>query len=92
MSIQLNLSSHSYSILDCREWIGTVSAWPPEFEYKDMATVGKNLSKRLRDSDGEYKCDIIIALTHARVPNVRFESHTIVPLMRSDSKPGYCAS
>lgn len=31
-----------------------------------MAEVGIELSKRLRDPDGEFKCDLIIALTHAR--------------------------
>jgi hypothetical protein len=49
-----------------REWIGTVSSWPQNFEYRDMAIVGKDLSRRLRDPNGEYKCDFIIALTHAR--------------------------
>jgi hypothetical protein len=34
--------------------------------HKDMAEVGKDLSKRLRDPEGEYKCDLIIALTHSR--------------------------
>ncbi|KAK0197572.1 Metallo-dependent phosphatase-like protein [Armillaria mellea] len=52
-----------------KEWIGTVSMWPPQFEYRDMKKVGISLSQRLRDPDGEYKCDIIIALTHSRVPN-----------------------
>ncbi len=31
-----------------------------------MKKVGISLSQRLRDPDGEYKCDIIIALTHSR--------------------------
>ena len=53
--------------LTCRrEWIGTVSSWPPNFEYRDVTEVGVELSKRLRDPEGEHKCDIIIALTHAR--------------------------
>ncbi|KAK7693184.1 hypothetical protein QCA50_002750 [Cerrena zonata] len=52
-----------------KEWIGTVSSWPPNFEYRDVTEVGLDLSKRLRDPEGEYKCDIIIALTHARIPN-----------------------
>jgi 5'-nucleotidase len=34
-----------------------------------MAEVGRGLSKRLRDPAGEYAVDLIIALTHARVPN-----------------------
>ena len=50
-----------------REWIATVSTWPSNFKYKDMAEVAVDLSKRLRDPEGEHKCDIIIALTHARL-------------------------
>ncbi|KAI8998871.1 Metallo-dependent phosphatase [Trametes punicea] len=52
-----------------KEWIATVSTWPPNFEYKDMAEVALDLSKRLRDPEGEHKCHIVIALTHSRVPN-----------------------
>ncbi|EMD38646.1 hypothetical protein CERSUDRAFT_113824 [Gelatoporia subvermispora B] len=52
-----------------KEWIGTVPTWPENFKYRDMAEVGIKLSKRLRDPEGEHKCDIVIALTHARVPN-----------------------
>ncbi|EPQ58734.1 hypothetical protein GLOTRDRAFT_104166 [Gloeophyllum trabeum ATCC 11539] len=49
-----------------KEWIGTISSWPQNFQYKDMTEVGMSLSCRLRDPEGEYKCDFIIALTHAR--------------------------
>jgi 5'-nucleotidase len=52
--------------LSNREWIATVSSWPSNFKYKDVVGVGMDLSKRLRDPDGQHKCDIIIALTHAR--------------------------
>ncbi|KAF9036929.1 Metallo-dependent phosphatase [Hymenopellis radicata] len=52
-----------------KEWIGTVATWPTEFEYQDMKEIGLDLSRRLRDPQGEYKCDLIIALTHSRVPN-----------------------
>lgn len=31
-----------------------------------MKEVALELSRLLRDPDGEYKCDLIIALTHAR--------------------------
>ncbi|KAF8126527.1 Metallo-dependent phosphatase-like protein [Boletus edulis] len=48
------------------DWITTVSAWPPNFMFKDMAKTGREMSQRLR---GEHQCDIVIALTHARVPN-----------------------
>ncbi|KDQ33721.1 hypothetical protein PLEOSDRAFT_1032941 [Pleurotus ostreatus PC15] len=52
-----------------KEWIGTVSTWPANFKYKDMAEAGRDLSARLRDPSGEHRCEVIIALTHARVPN-----------------------
>jgi hypothetical protein len=52
---------HTY--VRCREWIATISSWPPNFEYRSMAEVGRNLSARLRV---EEKCDFIIALTHSR--------------------------
>lgn len=34
-----------------------------------MRDTGIALSQELRDPNGEHKCDIVIALTHARVPN-----------------------
>ena len=49
--------------LKYREWISTVSSWPPNFKYRDMETVGKDLSRHLQ---GEHRCDLIIALTHSR--------------------------
>ncbi|KAF9459374.1 Metallo-dependent phosphatase-like protein [Collybia nuda] len=52
-----------------KEWIETVATWPTNFVYKDMTEVGIDLSRRLRDPHGEYKCDLIIALTHSRIPN-----------------------
>ncbi|KAF8894422.1 Metallo-dependent phosphatase [Infundibulicybe gibba] len=52
-----------------KEWIGTVATWPPNFIYKDMAEAGLDLSKRLRDPTGEFKCDFIIALTHSSTPS-----------------------
>lgn len=51
------------------DWIKTISSWPPNYKYKDMKTVALDLSKQLRDPDGPHKCDIIIALTHSRLPN-----------------------
>jgi hypothetical protein len=37
-----------------------------------MVDTAMELSKELRDKDGEWKCEIVIALTHARVTNVGF--------------------
>jgi len=52
-----------YAYTRYREWITTVSSWPPNFEHRSMAEVGRDLSTRLRR---EERCDIIIALTHSR--------------------------
>ncbi|KAH7910160.1 Metallo-dependent phosphatase-like protein [Hygrophoropsis aurantiaca] len=52
-----------------KEWITTVASWPPNFKYMDMVDVGRALSTLLRDPEGQHKCDLIIALTHARIPN-----------------------
>ncbi|EJD53251.1 Metallo-dependent phosphatase [Auricularia subglabra TFB-10046 SS5] len=51
------------------DWIATINSWPANFKWHSMEDVGKQLSQKLRDPAGEHKCDIIIALTHARVPN-----------------------
>ncbi|EKM55738.1 uncharacterized protein PHACADRAFT_95531 [Phanerochaete carnosa HHB-10118-sp] len=52
-----------------KEWIATVPSWPSNFKYRDMVEVSVELSKRLRDPNGEHKCDVIFALTHARIPS-----------------------
>ncbi|KDR81434.1 hypothetical protein GALMADRAFT_239326 [Galerina marginata CBS 339.88] len=52
-----------------KEWIATVSSWPPEFVYKPMKETGLELSRILRDPNGEHRCDLVIALTHSRLPN-----------------------
>ncbi|OJA12754.1 hypothetical protein AZE42_07929 [Rhizopogon vesiculosus] len=52
-----------------KQWIATLPSWPVNFQHRDMAQVAIELSKRLRDPNGEYKCDIILALTHCRLPN-----------------------
>ncbi|KAG6333825.1 hypothetical protein ID866_5257 [Astraeus odoratus] len=51
------------------QWIGTISSWPPNFKYRSMADTAKELSQILRKPDGEYKCELILALTHCRLPN-----------------------
>lgn len=52
-----------------RDWIATVPAFPPNFRYRGMVEVAKKLSGELRDPKGSHKCDLIIALTHCRLPN-----------------------
>ncbi|QRV89758.1 nucleotide phosphoesterase protein YfkN [Ceratobasidium sp. AG-Ba] len=49
-----------------KEWIATVASWPSNFKYQSMADTTKRLSEELRNPDGPHKCDIILALTHAR--------------------------
>jgi len=49
-----------------KEWIATVASWPAEFEYQSMEETGLRLSRELR---GQHGCDIVIALTHCRLPN-----------------------
>ncbi|WVR09253.1 hypothetical protein IAU60_006318 [Kwoniella sp. DSM 27419] len=50
------------------DWIATIPSWPDNFVYRSMVDVGMELSKELRDPKGE-NVDLIIALTHCRVPN-----------------------
>lgn len=51
------------------DWIATVPSWPRNFKFRSMAETGLELSEILRKPDGEYRCDLIIALTHSRLPN-----------------------
>jgi 2',3'-cyclic-nucleotide 2'-phosphodiesterase (5'-nucleotidase family) len=43
--------------------------FPSELVYYDFIEVARDLSRQLRDPNGAYKVDLIIALTHMRVPN-----------------------
>ncbi len=52
-----------------RDWIATIPSWPETFQYRDMAETALQLSTELRDPTGPHKVDIIIALTHCRLPN-----------------------
>jgi len=38
-------------------------------QYKDFVAVGKELAAQLRDPNGPYAVDLVIALTHSRLPN-----------------------
>ncbi|KXN90361.1 putative 5'-nucleotidase [Leucoagaricus sp. SymC.cos] len=49
-----------------KEWIATITGWPDNFEWQDYVEVGKRLSAKLRDPNGEYKADIVFAVTHCR--------------------------
>ncbi|KAI7891813.1 Metallo-dependent phosphatase-like protein [Mucor mucedo] len=52
-----------------KEWIQTIPSFPPELTYYDFVQVAKDLSKELKDPEGPHKVDLVIALTHMRVPN-----------------------
>jgi 2',3'-cyclic-nucleotide 2'-phosphodiesterase (5'-nucleotidase family) len=52
-----------------QDWIATIPSWPTNFVYRPMKDVALELSRELRDPNGPHKVDIIIALTHSRVPN-----------------------
>ncbi|TXT12211.1 uncharacterized protein COLE_02621 [Cutaneotrichosporon oleaginosum] len=51
------------------DWIAIIPSWPNNFAYRPMKEVGLELSKELRDPKGPHRVDIIIAITHSRVPN-----------------------
>lgn len=52
-----------------KDWIATVPAFPPTFRYRSMVSVARKVSKELRDADGKHRCDLVIAITHCRLPN-----------------------
>lgn len=37
--------------------------------YHDFVKTAKDLSKELRDPEGPHRVDLVIALTHMRIPN-----------------------
>lgn len=57
-----------------------------------MREVGLELSQKLRDPNGEYRVDIIIALTHSRVPNVsvRAERNRAICQRGEGGREGRC--
>lgn len=52
-----------------KEWIQTIPSFPPELTYYDFVEVARDLSRQLRDPNGPHHVDLVIALTHMRVPN-----------------------
>ncbi|KZP00929.1 Metallo-dependent phosphatase [Calocera viscosa TUFC12733] len=57
------------------EWIQTVSSWPPNFEFRPMDETGRELSNLLRSEP--YNCELVLALTHSRLPNDITLSHQL---------------
>ena len=41
--------------------------FPEEYEYRDMAGMARKISCELRE--GPVQCDLILAITHCRLPN-----------------------
>ncbi|ORZ07202.1 Metallo-dependent phosphatase-like protein [Absidia repens] len=52
-----------------KEWIQTIPSFPSDLLYHDFCQVAQELSTMLRDPQGPYKVDLVLALTHMRVPN-----------------------
>ncbi|KAJ3084755.1 hypothetical protein HK102_000566 [Quaeritorhiza haematococci] len=50
-----------------RDWLDTIAQLPPVI-YKDFVERGKQLAAFLRSPEGG-SCDMVVALTHMRVPN-----------------------
>ncbi|TKY86649.1 hypothetical protein EX895_004288 [Sporisorium graminicola] len=51
-----------------KEWIATVPSFPEGFVYRNMVKTANRLSRTLRDPAGEA-CELVIAITHSRLPN-----------------------
>ncbi|KAF0455054.1 Metallo-dependent phosphatase [Gigaspora margarita] len=52
-----------------KDWLDTIPNLPPNLKHKDYVSAGKELIAQLRDPNGPYAVDLIIALTHCRLPN-----------------------
>ncbi|CAG8448731.1 2166_t:CDS:2 [Diversispora eburnea] len=50
-----------------KEWLETIPGLPSTLQYQDFLKVGKELASQLRDPP--YSVDLVIALTHSRLPN-----------------------
>ncbi|KAJ1928719.1 hypothetical protein IWQ60_001819 [Tieghemiomyces parasiticus] len=49
------------------EWLETLPSLPPSFQYQDFVAAAQTWSRRLRSP--EIGVDLVIALTHMRLPN-----------------------
>ncbi|KAF0488042.1 Metallo-dependent phosphatase [Gigaspora margarita] len=52
-----------------KDWLETIPNLPPNLKHKDYVSAGKELIAQLRDPNGPHAVDLIIALTHCRLPN-----------------------
>ncbi|XP_028396283.1 snake venom 5'-nucleotidase-like [Dendronephthya gigantea] len=68
ITLKIDWDGHKIGLIGLveKDWLDTLGAVDvDEVNYKDFVTVGKELSKKLRDEG----CDFIIALTHMRLEN-----------------------
>lgn len=81
-----NLAPEDYKppLTPPRDWIATIPSWPETFKYRPMKETALELSKELRDPRGRYRVEVIIALTHCRVPNVSDRRRDISTCRRAD--------
>ncbi|KNE59811.1 hypothetical protein AMAG_05269 [Allomyces macrogynus ATCC 38327] len=49
-----------------REWLDTITSLPPGLVFEDFVEAGRRIAVSLRN---EHRCDMVIALTHMRLPN-----------------------
>ncbi|ORX70929.1 Metallo-dependent phosphatase, partial [Linderina pennispora] len=53
-----------------KEWLDTLPCLPPTFQYHDFIAEARTMAEKLRDkSDPEMACDLVICLSHMRLPN-----------------------
>lgn len=69
-----------------KDWIATIPSWPHNFEHRDMVKTAISLSQELRDKNGPHRVDLIIALTHCRVPNDIDLANALGAVKDSDSQ------
>ena len=84
----LALKEYKPPLTPPRDWIATIPSWPETFKYRPMKETALELSKELRDPRGRYRVEVVIALTHCRVPNVSDRWWDVSPCRRGDRGSG----
>lgn len=87
----LALKEYKPPLTPPRDWIATIPSWPETFKYRPMKETALELSKELRDPRGRYRVEVVIALTHCRVPNVSDRWWDVSPCRRGDRGLGRVA-
>ncbi|KAJ1891933.1 hypothetical protein LPJ66_006639 [Kickxella alabastrina] len=53
-----------------KEWLDTLPCLPPTFVYHDFVQTAREMALKLKDpKDSEMSCDLVICLSHMRLPN-----------------------